>query len=91
MAVAAVDGTWTFGRSADCTVQVSDEYASPHHCRAYRDQFGQIWVVDLGSTNGTRIRRGRLGGQEVKVIGPTLLEPGDALVVGRTVLPWSIG
>lgn len=80
---------WVFGRAVDCAVRVDDEYASPHHCGAYRDAAGRVWVVDLGSTNGTWIRRGALGGRAIQVIGPTLLEPGDALVIGRTVLPWS--
>lgn len=67
----------TIGRAADCTLVVDDDYASSHHARLYQTE-GRWIVEDLGSTNGTWIDRTR-------ITGPTLLEIGSPLRVGRTI------
>lgn len=67
----------TIGRAADCTLVVDDDYASSHHARLYQTE-GRWIVEDLGSTNGTWIDRTR-------ITGPTLLEIGSPLRIGRTV------
>jgi pSer/pThr/pTyr-binding forkhead associated (FHA) protein len=74
----------TVGRAAGCQVRVDDGYASQLHARLYR-QDGQLFVEDLGSTNGTYVNRKGAGGKE-KVSGPLVLRTGDRLSVGRTVL-----
>jgi pSer/pThr/pTyr-binding forkhead associated (FHA) protein len=68
----------TVGRAAGCQVTLDDTYVSQIHARVFiRD--GQVYVEDLGSTNGTYLNR-------TKVAGPMLLGPGDRLQVGSTVL-----
>lgn len=67
----------TIGRAADNTLVVDDDYASTHHARIYQSE-GRWIVEDTGSTNGTWIDRNR-------ITGPTILEPGSPLRVGRTV------
>lgn len=68
----------TIGRSPDSTLVINDDYASSHHCRIYPAE--SRWLVeDTGSTNGTWIDRTR-------ITGPTVLEVGAPLRVGRTVI-----
>ena len=68
----------TVGRAAGCQVTVDDTYVSQLHARVFtRD--GQLFVEDLGSTNGTYLNR-------VKVAGPMVMQKGDRLQVGNTVL-----
>ena len=68
----------TVGRAAGCQVTVDDTYASQLHARVFmRD--GQVFVEDLGSTNGTYLNRR-------KVTGPMPLQRGDKLQIGNTVL-----
>jgi pSer/pThr/pTyr-binding forkhead associated (FHA) protein len=56
----ALDGApVTFGRGADCTVPVADEYISTQHARL-RFHEGQWYVEDLGSTNGTYVGNQRI-------------------------------
>jgi len=66
------------GRADDSTLVLEDDYASTRHARISLQD--GLWVVeDLGSTNGTYL------GQR-KVDGPTPLEPGVPLRIGKTVL-----
>lgn len=67
----------TIGRAANSTLVVDDDYASSHHARLYQSE-GQLIVEDLGSTNGSWIDRTR-------ITGPTVLELGAPLRIGRTV------
>jgi pSer/pThr/pTyr-binding forkhead associated (FHA) protein len=68
----------TVGRAPGCQVTLDDTYASQIHARLFaRD--GQLFVEDLGSTNGTWINR-------QKVSGPVVMKPGDTLKVGNTVM-----
>jgi hypothetical protein len=68
----------TVGRAAGCQVTVDDTYVSQLHARVFsRD--GQLFVEDLGSTNGTYLNR-------VKVSGPMVMKKSDRLQVGNTVL-----
>lgn len=75
----------TFGRdSKTCDVLLNEATVSEHHCRIY-EQGGRVWLTDLGSSNGTTLRKGlfhtvRLhGGQSVRVTS------GDRLMVGSAV------
>jgi hypothetical protein len=66
------------GRAHDSTLVLEDDYASTRHARISLQD--GLWVVeDLGSTNGTYL------GQR-KVDGPTQLERGVPLRIGKTVL-----
>jgi pSer/pThr/pTyr-binding forkhead associated (FHA) protein len=68
----------TMGRAAGCTVTVDDTYVSQIHARVFARE-GQYLVEDLGSTNGTYLNR-------KKVSGPMVMQRGDRLQVGNTVL-----
>lgn len=69
----------TLGRSPACGITLEDDaFASSLHARVFpRD--GDLWVEDLGSTNGTYLNDERLA-------APTRLRRGDRVRVGRTVL-----
>jgi hypothetical protein len=69
----------TVGRAAGCAVLLTaDSFVSQLHARVFRRD-GQIWVEDLGSTNGTF-----LNGQ--KVGSPVAVHRGDHVQFGRTTL-----
>jgi pSer/pThr/pTyr-binding forkhead associated (FHA) protein len=68
----------TLGRAAGCQVTLDDTYVSQLHARIFRRD-GELFVEDLGSTNGTYLNR-------AKVSGPMAMKPGDHLQVGSVVL-----
>ncbi|MGA2805284.1 MAG: FHA domain-containing protein [Acidimicrobiales bacterium] len=69
----------TVGRSPGCAVPLDDDtFASSIHARVFR-RSGELWIEDLGSTNGTFLNDERL---EV----PTRLRRGDRVKVGSTIL-----
>ena len=74
----------TVGRAAGCQVKVDDTYASQLHARIFRRD-GELFVEDLGSTNGTYLNRRGTQNKE-KVGGPMALKLGDRLMIGKTVL-----
>jgi pSer/pThr/pTyr-binding forkhead associated (FHA) protein len=76
-----------FGQAPDCDVRVNDPYVSSRHARAVQDTNGQVWVEDLGSTNGTLIERP--GTAKERVYQPVRFGPGDVLWLGMgTAIPW---
>lgn len=68
----------TIGRAAGCQVTIDDTYASQLHARVFQRD-GKIFVEDIGSTNGTYLNR-------KKVTGPMVIQRGDQLQIGNTVL-----
>ncbi len=75
----AIAGEITLGRDDNCTITIQDDsYVSTLHLRIY-DYDGQPMVEDLGSTNGTFHNGNRLHGSK-------LLQPGDRIQVGTTVI-----
>ena len=68
----------TVGRAAGCQITLDDTYVSQLHARVFRKE-GQLYVEDLGSTNGTYLNR-------KKVTAPVHLRKGDRLQIGRTVM-----
>lgn len=73
-----LDDELTVGRSPGCGVPTTyDVYSSSVHARLYR-RSNQLWVEDLGSTNGTYVNSER-------ITKPTKLGKGDLLQVGGTV------
>jgi hypothetical protein len=74
----------TVGRAAGCQVRVEDTYASQLHARIFQRD-GELFVEDLGSTNGTYLNRRGTQSKE-KVAGPLALKLGDRLMIGKTVL-----
>jgi hypothetical protein len=73
-----IGGELTIGRAAGCEITLDDTFVSQLHARVFPRE-GQVFVEDLGSTNGTYLNRD-------KVTGPTVMLPGDALQVGNTVM-----
>ena len=73
-----LDDELTIGRSPGCGVAMPEDiYTSTLHARLFR-QNGQLWVEDLGSTNGTYVNSEQIA----KAIR---LGKGDLLQVGSTV------
>ena len=73
-----LDDELTIGRSPGCGVPTTyDVYSSTLHARLYR-QGSQLWVEDLGSTNGTFVN-------SEQITKPTKLAKDDLLQVGGTV------
>ncbi len=67
----------TIGRLPECTVVVGDPNASRRHAEVRR-QGNDVVVVDLGSTNGTRVNG--------VLVRERALEDGDQITVGTTVV-----
>jgi pSer/pThr/pTyr-binding forkhead associated (FHA) protein len=69
----------TLGRAEDNDVSLAgDEFASAHHARIESQRDG-VWILDLGSTNGTFVNGARLDGRR-------LLQEGDVVQIGDTEL-----
>ena len=69
----------TIGRAADNLIPLEgDDYASGHHARIESARDG-VWIIDLGSTNGTFINGERIDGRRK-------LREGDLVQVGDTEL-----
>lgn len=68
----------TLGRATSCSIGIPDDtYASQLHTRVFHRD-GQVWVEDLGSTNGTHINGARL-------TAAAPLHIGDRVQVGSTI------
>jgi hypothetical protein len=73
-----LDDELTIGRSPGCGVAMPEDiYTSTLHARLFRRN-EQLWVEDLGSTNGTFVNSEQIG-QAVR------LGKGDLLQIGSTV------
>jgi pSer/pThr/pTyr-binding forkhead associated (FHA) protein len=69
----------TVGRAGGCGVPLPDDsFVSQLHARVFRRD-GQLFVEDLGSTNGTYLNR-------KKVASAVSMRKGDKLKVGKTTL-----
>jgi pSer/pThr/pTyr-binding forkhead associated (FHA) protein len=69
----------TVGRAAGCHIALPDDtFVSQLHARVF-ERSGQVYVEDLGSTNGTYVNGHR-------VSAPTPVHKGDSLQVGSTIL-----
>lgn len=70
----------TLGRLPECEIVVGDPNVSRRHAEIRPSDHDSGWeVVDLGSTNGTRLNGSRLA-------APTVLHPGDQVTVGGTTI-----
>jgi uncharacterized SAM-binding protein YcdF (DUF218 family) len=68
----------TLGRAPDNTIVLPDGSVSAHHAAVRQDR-GQWWVEDLGSTNGTAVN-------ESWVRDATPFYPGDVIRLGEILL-----
>jgi FHA domain-containing protein len=66
------------GRAPECDLLIDDTYASQQHARVFGKN-GAWYVEDLGSTNGTYVN-------DQKLAAPAMVQPGDRIRVGTTVL-----
>jgi len=66
------------GRAPECELLLADTYVSQQHARIFGKN-GSWYVEDLGSTNGTFVN-------EQKLAAPAMVQPGDRVRVGTTVL-----
>ncbi len=74
-----VSGEITIGRGGGCGISLpTDTYVSTVHARAF-DADGELWIEDLGSTNGTTVN-------DQPLREPVRLQRGDKVRVGSTVL-----
>ena len=64
----------TIGRASDCDLMLADPSVSRHHAELRRQDEGWL-LVDLGSTNGTRLNGWRIA-------GPVPVRPGDRVSFG---------
>lgn len=72
----AVDRPLSIGRSPGNDLVVADSQVSRRHAVLNPQAGGEIWLVDLGSTNGTYLN-------DRRVTRPTELQDGDRLTVGN--------
>jgi two-component system response regulator AtoC len=77
-------GVVTVGRSSRCMVRIEDGMASREHARIHVGSEGGVTVLtieDVRSANGTRVRDA-----EIKPGEPAAILPGEAIMIGSTVL-----
>ncbi len=65
------------GRAFDNQVILSDEFIDPHHVVIEQDQYGQILITDLSSTNGIRDKSDL-------IVKSKVIESGNEFVLGKT-------
>jgi pSer/pThr/pTyr-binding forkhead associated (FHA) protein len=69
----------TVGRAGGCGVALPDDtFVSQLHARVFRRQ-GELFVEDLGSTNGTYVNKKKIG-------SAVSVRKGDKLQVGKTTM-----
>jgi len=71
------------GRAETCGLTLVDRLVSSRHVRIEHDGNGRYLLVDLGSTNGTRLNRKQLK-------DPVELLEGDKIFLGKTVLRFAM-
>ncbi len=76
-----VDRDLIVGRAADCDIQVKSSEVSSRHAKLHVSG-GDLFVVDLGSTNGTTLD----GGERLSANKQTAFGRGQKLVMGPAVI-----
>lgn len=74
-------GGTQIGRGPDNTYQLQESCISRNHAIFQPDAKGDVWLTDLGSTNGTYVNGRRLQGKL-----PTRLGDGDRIQLGSAVV-----
>ncbi len=75
----AEGNSWTLGRDKDNSIVILDSSVSRHHAILQYMDSHSIYLIDLGSTNGSFVNQ-----QRVSI--PTLLQNGDLLTLGQSEL-----
>lgn len=68
----------TIGRSSGCSIVFDEQYVSQVHTRLFQRE-GQVFVEDLGSTNGTWVNG-------VRAMGQMAAGKGDRVQIGNVIL-----
>jgi K+-sensing histidine kinase KdpD len=84
------EGVISLGRARANSIRIDDESVSSRHGQI-AVQEGQCTYRDLGSKNGSVVRRGARKWQLGSDLPELTLEDGDRIVLGRTVLEVAIG
>ena len=71
----------TIGRSSKSDVVIHDAYVGRVHMQIVLDNDGNIYAIDMNSTNGTYVN-----GQ--RIYGKVRLQKNDIIRIGNTTLPW---
>ncbi len=79
------DDELTIGRASSNTILLTDEFVSHRHGRISRQE-GRYVYTDLDSTNGSVIARGEQRWELSGAVREHVLEHGDRIVLGHTVL-----
>lgn len=74
----SLDEEITIGRAPGCSVVFDEQYVSQVHTRVFRRDT-QVFVEDLGSTNGTWVNG-------VRAVGQMPARPGDRVQIGNVIL-----
>ncbi|MGB0389239.1 MAG: FHA domain-containing protein [Ardenticatenaceae bacterium] len=71
----------TLGRDLSNDIVIVDDYTSSQHARIERHGDGRFYLVDIGSSNGTK-----LNGQKISPQDSIPLDPGDVVAIGKVEL-----
>lgn len=77
-----LDECITIGRSRENKICIRDERLSRTHCKIYVTN-GYMWLQDLGTANGTVLKKGLFRKVCLAPQETTSLEHGDVIVVGK--------
>ncbi|MCZ7646426.1 MAG: FHA domain-containing protein [Planctomycetota bacterium] len=72
--------TITLGRDSQNSVMLFDAHASRRHAEVFCNARGEVFVIDLGSSNGTYLNDGRMEANK-----PSSLRSGDNIRIGGKV------
>jgi predicted component of type VI protein secretion system len=70
----AIESRVLIGRDGECDIQVIDQSVSRKHACVLEQNDGSVLVRDLGSDNGTWLRK--------QPVSEALLQPGDEIAIG---------
>jgi diguanylate cyclase (GGDEF)-like protein len=74
-------GETRLGRGAGNTYQLQERCISRYHALLRADAKGEVWLTDLGSTNGTH-----LNGSRLQEYAPTRIKDGDRIQLGSAIV-----
>lgn len=77
-----LDEAVTIGRSRENKINIRDDMVSRLHCKIAWIN-GQLYLQDMGTANGTQLKRGIFGTQNLSSGEIMPLEDGDQIVTGR--------